>query len=130
MSCRGGQGRRACRLHGIGGKYERYARLRAAIPGCPRGRGPLRTVFADKGYDAQHHRDLHRQSGAETRIHKRGQPRGIRVGKAALAGRAQQHLGAGEQALRPALRPLGFIIESLLQAACLFLVAGCLTREF
>jgi transposase len=33
----------------------------------------IRTVFADKGYDAEHHRDLCREFGAEPCIHKRGQ---------------------------------------------------------
>ena len=36
----------------------------------------IRTVFADKGYDAEHHRDLCREFGAEPCIHKRGQPHG------------------------------------------------------
>ena len=39
------------------------------------------------------------------RIHKRGQPSGSGLWKATLAGRAQQRLGAGERAPRPALRP-------------------------
>ena len=41
----------------------------------------IRTVFADKGYDAEHHRDLCRRFGAEPRIHKRGRPRGSGLGK-------------------------------------------------
>ena len=41
----------------------------------------LQTVFADKGYDAEHHRDLCRRFGAEPCIHKRGQPRGSGLGK-------------------------------------------------
>jgi transposase len=43
----------------------------------------IRTVFADKGYDAEHHRALCRRFGAEPRIHKRGQPRGSGLGKGA-----------------------------------------------
>ncbi|GGC64901.1 hypothetical protein GCM10011504_48690 [Siccirubricoccus deserti] len=35
----------------------------------------IRTVFADKGYDAEHHRELYRAFGVEPRIHKRGQRR-------------------------------------------------------
>src|SRR4051812_35492738 len=40
----------------------------------------IRTVFADKGYDAEHHRDLCREFGAEPCIHKRGQPHGSGLG--------------------------------------------------
>src|ERR687886_1479685 len=36
----------------------------------------IETVFADKGYDAEHHRDLCRQVRVQPRIHKRGQPHG------------------------------------------------------
>src|SRR3712207_6624114 len=41
----------------------------------------IRTVFADKGYDAEHHRDLCRRFGAEPSTHKRGRPRGSGLGK-------------------------------------------------
>ncbi len=63
----------------------------------------IRTVFADKGYDAEHHRALCRIFGVTPQIHQRGQPPGIGTGPAALARRAQQRVGAGEQAARPAL---------------------------
>ena len=88
----------------------------------------IRTVFADKGYDAEHHRELCRAFGAEPGIHKRGQPRGSGLG---------QHRWPVERSnawvlenRRLALRydRLGFIIHSLLQAACIFLVAGRLAR--
>jgi hypothetical protein len=46
----------------------------------------IRTVFADKGYDAEPHRELCRPFGAEPCIHKRGQPRGS--GWASGAGRS------------------------------------------
>src|SRR5689334_16508782 len=36
----------------------------------------VRTVFADKGYDAEPHRELCRAFGAEPHLHKRGRPRG------------------------------------------------------
>ena len=90
----------------------------------------IRTVFADKGYDAEHHRDLCRAFGAEPGIHKRGQPRGAGLG---------QHRWPVERSnawvlenRRLALRydRLGFIIHSLLQAACIFLVAGRLASQF
>jgi transposase len=41
----------------------------------------IRTVFADKGYDAERHRDLCRRCGVEPRIHKRGQPHGSGLGQ-------------------------------------------------
>jgi transposase len=47
----------------------------------------IRTVFADKGYDAEHHRDLCRKFGTKPRIHKRGQPRGSGLGKTLYANR-------------------------------------------
>jgi transposase len=40
----------------------------------------IRTVFADKGYDAQPHRDLCRVFGAEPCIHKRSQLHGSGLG--------------------------------------------------
>ena len=90
----------------------------------------IRTVFADKGYDAEHHRELCRAFGTEPHIHKRGQPRG-----SGLGGRRWPVERSNAWVLenrRLALRydRLGFIIQSLLQAACIFLVAGRLAREF
>src|SRR5436309_3606371 len=41
----------------------------------------IRTVFADKGYDAERHRKLCREFGVEPHIHKRGQPHGSGLGK-------------------------------------------------
>ena len=89
------------------------------------------TVFADKGYDAeQHHRELGRAFGAEPHLHKRGRPHGSGLGKRrALAGRARQRLAAREQTPGAALDRHGFIVQSLLQAACLFPVAERLARE-
>ena len=90
----------------------------------------IRTVFADKGYDAEHHRDLCGRFGAEPHIHKRGRPRGSGLGKRRWpVERSNARLRENN---RQALRNdrLGFIVQSLLQAACLFLVAGRLAREF
>ena len=64
----------------------------------------IRTVFADKGYDAEANRELCRAFGAEPHLHKRGRPHArLRAGQAALAGRAQQRLAAREQAPGAAL---------------------------
>ena len=81
-------------------------------------------------------------------LRRRGQPRAVpgvrrrapapqarpaarlRAGQATLAGRAQQRLVPREQRLALRYDRLGFIVQSLLQAACLFLVAGRLAKEF
>ena len=65
----------------------------------------IRSVFADKGYDAEPHRELCRRFGAEPRIHKRGQPHGSGLGKRRWPVEREPRLAAGEQAARPALRP-------------------------
>jgi transposase len=90
----------------------------------------IRTVFADKGYDAEHHRDLCRAFGANPRIHKRGRPRGSGLGKRRWP--VERSLAWLLDNRRLALRydRLGFVIQSLLRAACIFLVAGRLAREF
>src|SRR6202012_951391 len=90
----------------------------------------IRTVFADKGYDAEHHRDLSRRFGAEAHIHKRGQPRGSGLGKRRWP--VERSIAWVLENRRLALRydRLGFIVQSLPQTACIFLVAGRLAREF
>ena len=87
----------------------------------------IRTVFADKGYDAEHHRDLCREFGAEPCIHKRGQPHGSGLGKRRWPVERSNALENKRLALR--YDRLGFIIQSLLQAACIFLVAGRVAKE-
>ena len=90
----------------------------------------IRTVFADKGYDAEHHRDLCRAFGAKPRIHKRGRPPGSGLGKRRWP--VERSLAWLLDNRRLALRydRLGFIVQLLLQSACIFLVAGRLAREF
>src|SRR3712207_7700221 len=89
----------------------------------------IRTVFADKGYDAEHHRDLCRRFGAEPSTHKRGRPRGSGLGKRRWP--VERSLAWILENRRLALRydPLGFVVQSLLQAACIFLVAQRLARQ-
>jgi transposase len=89
----------------------------------------LQTVFADKGYDAEHHRDRYRKFGAEPRIHKRGQPHGSGLGKRRWPVE-RSNAGVLENK-RLALRydRLGFIIQSLLQATRIFVVAGRVAHE-
>src|SRR3712207_3601204 len=89
----------------------------------------IRTVFADKGYDAERHRDLCRTFGAEPRIHRRTRPRGSGLGGRRCP--VERSLARILENRRLALRydRLGFIVQSLLQAACIFLVAQRLARQ-
>jgi len=89
----------------------------------------IRTVFADKGYDAEHHRDLCREFGAEPCIHKRGQPHGSGLGKRRWPVERSNAWVLDNKRLALRYDRLGFIIQSLLQAACIFLVAGRVAKE-
>jgi transposase len=90
----------------------------------------IRTVFADKGYGAERRRDLCREFGAKPRIHRRGLPRGSGLGKRRWP--VERSLAWLLENRRLALRydRLGFVVQSALQGACVFLVAGRLAREF
>lgn len=90
----------------------------------------IRKVFADKGYDAEHHRDLCRRFGVEPYIHKRGQPRGSGLGKRRWPVERSNSWVLENRRLALRYDRLGYIIQSLLQTACVFLVAKRLTREF
>jgi transposase len=90
----------------------------------------IRTVFADKGYDAEHHRDLCRAFRAEPSIHKRGQPRGSGLGRHRWPVERSNAWILENRRLALRYDRLGFIIQSLLQSACIFLVAGRLARQF
>jgi transposase len=90
----------------------------------------IRTVFADKGYDAEPHRELCRAFGAEPQLHKRGRPRGSGLGKRRWPVERSNAWLLENKRLALRYDRLGFIVQSLLQAACLFLVAGRLAREF
>jgi transposase len=90
----------------------------------------IRAVFADRGYDAERHRDLCRAFGTEPRIHKRGQPRGSGLGKRRWPVERSNAWVLENRRLALRYDRLGFVVQSLLQAACIFLVAGRLAREF
>jgi transposase len=90
----------------------------------------IRTVFADKGYDAERHRELCRAFGAEPHIHKRGQARGSGLGQRRWPVERSNAWVLENRRLGLRYDRLGFLIQSLLQAACIFLVAGRLAREF
>jgi transposase len=89
----------------------------------------IRTVFADQGYDAERHRALCRAFGADPRIHKRGRPHGSGLGKWRWPVERTHAWLLENQRLALRYDRLGFVIPSLLQAACLFLVAGRLARQ-
>ena len=89
----------------------------------------LRAVFADKGHDAEANRDLCRTFGAEPHLHERGRPRGSGLGKKRWP--VERSNAWIPDNRRSALRHdrLGLIVQSLLQAACIFLGAGRVARE-
>ena len=88
------------------------------------------TVFADKGYDAEGNRELCRTFGAEPCLHKRGRPHGSGLGKRRWPVERSNAWLLENKRLALRYDRLGFVVQSLLQAACLFLVAGRLVKEF
>ena len=90
----------------------------------------IRTVFADKGYDAERHRELCHAFDVEPQIHKRGQPRGSGLGKHRWPVERSNAWILENRRLALRYDRLGFIIQSLLQAACIFLVAPRLAHQF
>ena len=87
------------------------------------------TVFADRGYDAERRRELCRAFGAEPRIHKRGQPHGSGLGKRRWPVERSNAWVLENKRLALRYDRLGFIVQALLQTACILLVAGRLARE-
>ena len=87
------------------------------------------TVFADKGYDAEHHRELCRAFGAEPHIHKRRQPSGSGLGKRRWPVERSNAWLLENKRLALRYDRLGFIVQNLLQTACILLVASRLARE-
>ena len=87
------------------------------------------TVFADKGYDAEGNRELCRAFGAEPQLHKRGRPHGSGLGKRRWPVERSNAWLLENRRLALRYDRQGFIVQSLLQAACLFLVAGRLATR-
>ncbi len=81
---------------------------------------------ADKG---EWYRDLCWEFGAEPCIHKRGQPHGSGLGKRRWPVERSNAWVLENKRLALRYDRLGFIIQSLLQAACIFLVAGRVANE-
>src|SRR3954466_12947563 len=90
----------------------------------------IQTVFADKGYDAERHRKLCRAFGAEPHIHKRGQPHGSGLGKQRWPVERSNAWVLENKRLALRYDRLGFIVQSLLQTACIFRVEGRLASQF
>ena len=89
----------------------------------------IRAVFADKGYDAEANRELCRAFGAEPQLHKRGRPHGSGLGKRRWPVERSNAWLLENKRLALRYDRQGFIIQSLLQADCLFLVVERLARE-
>ena len=89
----------------------------------------IRNAYADKGYDAERHRQLCRACKVKPFIHKRGRPHGSGLGRYRWP--VERTLSWLLENKRLGLRydRCGFIIQSLLQAGCIFLVAPRLARE-
>jgi len=89
----------------------------------------IATVFADKGYDAEANRALCRGFGAEPHIHKRGRPHGSGLGQRRWPVERSNAWVLENKRLALRYDRLGFIVQALLQTACILLVAGRLARE-
>jgi transposase len=89
----------------------------------------IQDVFADKGYDNERHRAACRAIGARAFIHKRGRPHGSGLGQ--FRWPVERTLGWLLENKRLGLRydRCAYIIRSLLQAGCIFLVVATLARE-
>jgi transposase len=87
------------------------------------------TVYTDKGYDAERHRQLCRACKVKPFIHKRGRLHGSGLGRYRWP--VERTLSWLLENKRLGLRydRCDFIIQSLLQAGCIFLVATRLARE-
>src|SRR4051812_18303119 len=87
-------------------------------------------MFADKGNDAEHHRDLCRFFGVTPRIYERGQPPGSGLGQRRWPVERSNAWVLENKRLALRYDRLGFIIQSLPQSACIFLAAKRLARQF
>ena len=83
----------------------------------------------DRGYDAESSRALCRSFGAEPHIHTRRQPGGSSLGQQRWPVERSNAWLLENKRLALRYDRLGFIVQALLQTACIFLVAGRLARE-
>jgi len=100
------------------------ARIGTVFSGkCPKG-------FADdRGYDAEGSRALCRSFDTEPHIHKRRQPSGSSLGQQRWSVERSNAWLLENKRLALRYDRLGFIVQALLQTACILLVAGRLARE-
>ena len=89
----------------------------------------IRTVFADRGYDAAANRDTCRLSGAEPRIHKRGRPHGSGLGRRRWPVERSLAWVLENKRLDQRWDRKGGIVEALLRGACIFTALGKLIQE-
>ena len=90
----------------------------------------IQMVFADKGYDAEANRALCRTFGAEPHIYKRGRLHGSGLGRRRWPVERSNAWMLENKRLALRYDRLGFIVQSLLQTACILLVADRLAQEF
>jgi transposase len=90
----------------------------------------IANVFADKGYDAEANRILCRRFHAVPHIHKRRRPHGSGLARRRWPVERSNAWVLENKRLALRYDRLGFIVQSLLDTACIFLVAGRLAREF
>ena len=79
----------------------------------------IRTVFAEKGHDAERHRGLCRRFGTKRYIHKRGRPRGSGLGKRRWPVERSNAWVLENRRIAPPYDRPGFVVQPLLQAACI-----------
>ncbi|MFC0387702.1 transposase [Muricoccus vinaceus] len=90
----------------------------------------IRTVLADKGYDAKRHRGHCRKFSVRARIHKRGWAPGSGLGKRRWPVERTNAWLLKNRRLALRYDRCDFIIQSMLQTAYIFLAAGRLARKF
>ncbi len=89
----------------------------------------VRAELAGTGHGAAQHRGLCRRSGADAGIHTHGQPHGPGLGGRRSPTERSDTQMLDNRCVAPRRDRLGFVVPSLLQAACVFPVAGHSARQ-
>ena len=82
----------------------------------------IRTVLADKGYDAERHREFCHKFGFRQRIHGRGRAPGSGLGKRRWPVERTNAWLLENRRLALRYHRCAFVIQSLLETACIILV--------
>ena len=90
----------------------------------------IRAVLADRGYDAKSNRAPCRSFGADPHIYKRRQPSGSGLGQQRWPVERSNACVLENKRLALRYDRSGFIVRTLLQTACILLVARKLAQEF